>query len=587
MLLNLLDRIGDWNPQVFRELKGRLNPRNILITGVVSGFTQFAIFQYYRSALPTKDTQYSSFCRGQSTCHKLADASVDIDWQFWWFNIFQALNLIIVFTILIAGTYLVISDLAREEQRGTLNFLRLSPQSTESLLIGKIFGVPSLLYLSAAFAIPFYLWTGISAAIPLSQILLLSIVEIASCIFWFSAAFSAGMLSDFKNVSLGGFQAWLASGAVLLFLSTTFSLPLTDDSLHNSLVWLRLWNPLTLSQYWFTASMSEFANGADILGLRDFQFFNLPIGNNDFILAGVFIINYTVWCYYIWIAINRRFRNPNSTALSKLQSYSLVACIQFISFGFTCQNLGLLNSNIQKLSAELNSNLGFSLFLIFLLDVGLVVWLMAVILPQRQALLDWARYRHYYIAQGQVSGKNSLWKDLLIGEKSPAILAMAINLLIMMIFPVIMLILLIGVIVVIGGGFPASSSNGGVFGIRELFIAFLSVGFACSLTMIYTAIAQRMLFMKNAKRSLLAIATIGSLIFLPPMMLGLLGIFPTSHPNVWLVSTFPWAAMGTASPITMSVVFLSHLAIFGLLNFNLHSQLKLAGESETKVLLSH
>jgi hypothetical protein len=27
MQLNLLDRVGDWNPQLFREIKGRLKPR--------------------------------------------------------------------------------------------------------------------------------------------------------------------------------------------------------------------------------------------------------------------------------------------------------------------------------------------------------------------------------------------------------------------------------------------------------------------------------------------------------------------------------------------------------------------------------
>jgi hypothetical protein len=33
MALNLVMQLGEWNPQMFRELKGRLKPRNILITG--------------------------------------------------------------------------------------------------------------------------------------------------------------------------------------------------------------------------------------------------------------------------------------------------------------------------------------------------------------------------------------------------------------------------------------------------------------------------------------------------------------------------------------------------------------------------
>ncbi|NER20976.1 MAG: hypothetical protein F6J86_16680 [Symploca sp. SIO1B1] len=36
MTPSLLDKLGDWNPQLFREIKGRLKPRNILIAVAIS-----------------------------------------------------------------------------------------------------------------------------------------------------------------------------------------------------------------------------------------------------------------------------------------------------------------------------------------------------------------------------------------------------------------------------------------------------------------------------------------------------------------------------------------------------------------------
>ncbi|MCC5899611.1 MAG: hypothetical protein JJU32_17055 [Phormidium sp. BM_Day4_Bin.17] len=57
-----------------------------------------------------------------------------------------------------------------------------------------------------------------------------------------------------------------------------------------------------------------------------------------------------------------------------------------------------------------------------LLLIGLAISLS----PGRQNLQDWARYRHR-LSQTGVQSHYSLWQDLLWGEKSPSILAMAIN----------------------------------------------------------------------------------------------------------------------------------------------------------------
>jgi len=55
-----------------------------------------------------------------------------INWQMWWLDLFTWLSLIGIFALLVAGTYLLISDLAHEERQDTLNFIRLSPSHQQA-----------------------------------------------------------------------------------------------------------------------------------------------------------------------------------------------------------------------------------------------------------------------------------------------------------------------------------------------------------------------------------------------------------------------------------------------------------------------
>jgi hypothetical protein len=77
---------------------------------------------------------------------------------------------------------------------------RLSPQSTESILTGKLLGVPILIYLVAVVAVPFHLWAGVAAKIPLGQILTFYGVLAASCIFFYSAALLYGIVSSWLGM---------------------------------------------------------------------------------------------------------------------------------------------------------------------------------------------------------------------------------------------------------------------------------------------------------------------------------------------------------------------------------------------------
>ena len=55
-MLALIDKIGDWNPQLLRELKGRLKPFPVLIALVTSLATQLIVFLYQLREFPGDKT---------------------------------------------------------------------------------------------------------------------------------------------------------------------------------------------------------------------------------------------------------------------------------------------------------------------------------------------------------------------------------------------------------------------------------------------------------------------------------------------------------------------------------------------------
>jgi hypothetical protein len=101
-----------------------------------------------------------------------------------------------------------------------------------------------------------------------------------------------------------------------------------------------------------------------------------------------------------------------------------------------------------------------------------------------------------------------------------------------------------------------------------------------------SSIVQWILIMRNNKRSLYATATIIAAISLPPIILSVLRIDPSSNPIPWLLSTFPWAGIQTASVTTTFLAFLGELSVLALINLRFTRQLQQAGESATKALLA-
>ena len=534
MMPNLIDKIGDWNPQLLRELKGRLKFFNVAIAVTISLVLQWLVFSYQ--------------------LHEFAD---DNWWREHWEHTFLTLSVIFILTLLVAGTYLLINDLAKEENRGTLNFIRLSPQSETSILTGKLLGVPSLIYLFILVALPLHLWAGLSAQIAFNYILSYYAIVAASCIFFYSAALLFGLFSR----SFSGFQPWLGSGLLLLFLFITMVVASSDNStLNNSTAWFRLFNPWDVTNYLFP-SLFHVYNGSPLTNL---QFFYLPLGTSVVSVVGLYLLNFGLCSYGIFQALKRCFRNPQASIISKEQSYFLVAFCQLMMWGFTVQ----IGVNNQAWDEQVAGNL----VLLAVYNCLLILSLIVVLSPHRQDVQDWARYRH----QG-VSSRKKLWQDLISAEKSPALVAIAINLTIVTI-PWLVWVSLTSV-------FDASDRQTWLSNDIDRFKVLLAIALSISLMMICATIAQLILLLKTPKRSFWAIGTLSTAMFLPPMILQFVDIAPSKYPTIWLFSTFPWAAIEYSGVTTIFMAFLAELSVLALLNFQLARRVRLAGESATKALL--
>ncbi|MBW4645482.1 MAG: hypothetical protein KME23_21255 [Goleter apudmare HA4340-LM2] len=559
MTFNSINRLGDWNPQLLRELKGRLKTRNILLATAISLLGQFILYLGSLAQLPTNNMVlkgYSNrYCTGAEvygTPKCLLDefGNVIINWQLWSLDIFKALSIIGCLTLLVAGSYLLINDLASEERRETLNFIRLSPQSPQSVLSGKMLGVPILLYLVALLAVPLHLWLGLSAKIPIIGIFSFYLVIIASCVFYYSGSLLFGLVGSW----LSGFQAWLGSGVVLGFLLLTQQdiVPGKLDDYPVIILWI--FNP------------SNFIPNSLLINLSNvnFHWFALPLGENPFTRIGFTLLVNGIGTYFIWQSLQRCFRDPNATMLSKQQSYLLSSCFALVTVG--CANWQRLVFQPSPRSNLIAENIACLL----LLNFGLFFYLIAALSPHRQTLQDWARYRKMSISQGLRD--RTLVNDLIWGEKSPALLAISVNV----------------TIVSVASGILVLLSH---VELNYKLAAFFGLTLAASLEMFYAALAQLIFLMKNQHRVFWATGIVSAVIILPVIIVAMFYSYSANNSFLWLFSIAgPILVISpegmSLSGITSFMAILGYWSMAGLLVFQLTKKLKKAGESATKALLA-
>lgn len=624
MSFDILNRIGDWNPQLLRELKGRLKWRNIALVVGISLVAQLLVFLSFVNTMPSVPYSVTAqYCNYQKTYNafqnqyynlqnryyglsskspnippltyprpdaianpvlqnqvskppKLSELEAilaelndltnrncpvnEINFQKWWSDtwphIFIWLGFFSFFTLLVTGSYMLISDVANEERRGTLNFIRLSPQSARDIFLGKILGVPSLLYLGILLVIPFHLKVGLAAGIPLVEILSFYAMIIGSCAFFYSAS----LLFSVTTSWLGGFQPWLGAGSIFVLL-----ISLNNKSLsHSPGDWLNLFTPSVLLPYLVDRAGSEYTefplrHGA----INELQWFYLPIGATGIILLCFALLNYGLWTYWIGQSLSRQFRSEQATIFSKKQSYVLTACITVISLGFALQ------PPPHWVSSQFLVNFKELLFF----DLLLFLILIAALSPHRQTLQDWARYSH--VKRSAMTQKRLIKKalfstflDLILGERSPSQVAIAINL-------AIIATPLIGWIFYWSVDF--------IYKREAILSLVLIVMFLC----ICTTLTQLMLLMKAKKRSLWSAIVLGSAIFLPPMILSILSIYGGKNGgSIWLITAFPWEAVKYATSLRILQAFLLQCVVLGGLNWQLMRQLNRLGESSSKALLA-
>ena len=321
---------------------------------------------------------------------------------------------------------------------------------------------------------------------------------------------------------------------------------------------LSLLTPFNLMTYALPTFPYEYSNQEY---LQEFQWYNLPVGANFISLVGLSLLICGLATYWVWQGLKRCFRNPNSTILSKRQSYWLMFCFEVIILGFLVQE-----------KSGYGSSWPLNLFLLTFFTSVMLLGFIAMLSPHRQSVQDWARYqaersKQEIVRKKRFSPMTAAWGDWIESEHSPALVAIAINLVIAA-TPFMVWI----------GFFPEENS----IKTQVLF----GVAFFVSLMMIYAVVAQLMLMMKTPKRSLWAFGTIGTAIVLPPIILGLFGVVADRYPHLWLFSTFPWAGIEKATMNTMFVALLGEWTVLALLTFQLRKQLQKAGESATKSLFA-
>ncbi len=563
MFAAYFDRLGNWNPQLLRELKGRLNLRNLAIVISLSLFGQLLLFLFQLGRLPSIHkfvNVQNVYCTGSRNypysdpnCLIGADRSFLINWSLWWQDLFILISIASLCILLVSGSYLIIHDLSKEERLGTLNFIRLSPQSAETILWGKLLGVPVLFYLMLLLTIPLSIYAGLTAGLsPVILICYYSIVA-GSCLFFFSLSLLFGLVTTW----LGSLQAWLGSGTLFMVLSSYTLMNTGGAEIDNFAAWPRILFPTTLIPGIESSGMLPYGHNLQLLNLT---WFYLPIGLTTLGITLFTLILYGVGTVWVWRVLRRRFRALNTTILTKTQSYALTAILQLLMLGFVFQES--LEANRYR------TEMAWVYMLILNLILGL--FLIAALTPQRSSLVEWARYRYIRRSDRQVWLRQWL-KEFIWGEKSPAFLAIAVNI---MIFAIVQLPW-------IGFTFATDAS-------KTRGAALLGTAFAFSILLIYAAIVQLCLLSASPRRTVWAASLIVLAITMPPIVLGFLGVLPSSYTGApfWLFTAFPWVAAENILGGTLGFAGLSHGLAIVLLNLQFTRQLSRLGESASKALLT-
>ncbi|WP_310488900.1 hypothetical protein [Chamaesiphon sp. VAR_69_metabat_338] len=148
MFDRFLDRVGNWNPQLRRELKTRLTLPNLAIATIISLLAQMLTLILPDPRVLEFNNLYWYVTRA------------------WWLHVCELLNLEIWFALTIGGIYLIAKDFDREIRTGTLDLVNLSPVQPREIVLGKLLGVPILIYWVVLLALPLHTIALVQMTVP-------------------------------------------------------------------------------------------------------------------------------------------------------------------------------------------------------------------------------------------------------------------------------------------------------------------------------------------------------------------------------------------------------------------------------------
>jgi hypothetical protein len=483
-----LDRLGDWNPQLLRELKGRLNWRSVLITVALVAIVQVLFMMNFLQQLPNNTNSYTPYCLLRSGPKNICQG---VNWALWWRDVFGMLNWAIGYAVYLPAVYFLISDLNQEIQRGTVNFLRLSPRSANTILMGKILGVPVLSYLTGLLGMPLHLWVGFQAGVT-SEFFLSYYASLLICggvVLCCALLIGCRIGTDRNTASPKLFSSSLILGMGLV---GAVLVPV----LWNWNLWI-LWNP-------FLSAVNQRIPGEMIPRPVDrIDWFFIPFNQNLWFPHLLTWTNLIMVSALLWRMLQRGYSNPKTTLISKHMSYFMTPyfIILILGFGFGFQNRQFDIGLVSTLTA-----------LLILLPWGFM-GLIGALSSQRQTWLDWIRYRES-IANTQSNPKLrriQLIRDLVWGEKSPGLTAIAIN-----------LVMATGILVAALLFVRSSSAENFPSHMSPLpILSAITLGIVLNLTIVttYTLLVQWMLLLKTRKRSTWALGSL-SFVAVIPLIIG-------------------------------------------------------------------
>lgn len=350
MLDKIIDKIGDRNPQLFRELKSRLTGNSLIAAVVISILIQVIGIGLFLA----DDSSFNNKIHSN----------------------FNFLNSMIPISLMLGGVYTIVSDFGREEKRGTFNFIRLTPQSARSIFTGKILGVPSLIYLGVLLTVPIHIVVGMCAG-----------ANLAVMLGWYcTMAVTTYLCLSFVVLYI------LYGGKHAILLTLFFSIPI------NIFVGLyNFYSNLVIFQQFDGDGNSETL----------FSWFYLPISSNIFGCDILIICTFLAISYWLWTTIDRKYINLTNTSFKKADSYWMNIQFQFWLLG--CALPIVAHSSVDRSNQAFSI-----LAIFYSISAIWIYAIVALILPNKQTMQEWSREhfnhrdRHQY---RQTIIQDLIWHD--------------------------------------------------------------------------------------------------------------------------------------------------------------------------------